>query len=348
MILDQSLIKNILVIKLRAIGDVLLSTVVLKSLRSAFPDAKLDFLTERRSREVVEGNPTLSSVIIFDAKNDNSIGLILDVRRQQYDLVIDLFGNPRSALVTLLSGARYRVGYRFGWRKYCYNVVTEPRGDRVHNVDFNLDALRRIDIPITDTPLKFPVTPVADGFAKEFFEGEKFVDKFVIALNPGGGWLTKRWRGRHFAELGDMLVERLGASILVVWGPGEEMIAGEIRNLMRHPAVLIPPCNLKQLAAILCRCGMLVTNDSGPMHIASAVGTPVVAIFGPTNPALQGPVGAPNEVIQNQNILCLGCNFTTCPIGNPCMEELPAEDVFAGAQRLVARNSLAFHHESAE
>ena len=348
MIFDQGLIRNILVIKLRAIGDVLLSTVVLESLRSAFPDAKLDFLTERQSQEVVEGNPALSSVIIFDAKNENATGLILKVRRQQYDLVIDLFGNPRSALITLLSGARYRVGYRFGWRKYCYNVVTEPRGDRVHNVDFNLDALRRIGIPITGTRLRFPITPAADRFAKDFFEGEQIADKFVIALNPGGGWLTKRWRDRHFARLGDMLVEKLGARILVVWGPGGARMAGEIRNLMRHPATLIPPCNLKQLASILSRCGMLVTNDTGPMHIAAAVGTPVVAIFGPTNPLLQGPVGAPNEVIENQNLLCLGCNFTRCPIGNPCMEELPAEEVFAGVQRLVSRNSLAFHHESAE
>jgi heptosyltransferase-3 len=346
MIIDESQIRNILVIKLRAIGDVLLSTVVLKSLRSAFPGVKLDFLTERQSREVVEGNPALSSAIIFDAKNDSSIGMILNVRRRHYDLVIDLFGNPRSALITRLSGARYRVGYRFGWRKYCYNFVTEPRGDRVHNVDFNLDALRRLGIPIKDSPLEIPVTREADGFAHDFFEREKLLEKFAIALNPGGGWLTKRWRLRHFAHLGDMLVEKYRAKVLVIWGPGEEGMAGEIRNSMRHPAVLIPPCNLKQLAAILSRCGLLVTNDSGPMHIAAAVGTPVVAIFGPTNPDLQGPVGVPHEVIQYQKILCLGCNFTSCPIGNPCMEELPAEEVFAGVQRLVTRNALAFQHES--
>jgi lipopolysaccharide heptosyltransferase II len=346
--LDQRLIKKILVIKLRAIGDVLLSTVVLKSLRSALPDAELDFLTERQSREVVEGNPAVSSSIIFDVRRDSSVGLILKIRRKQYDLVIDLFGNPRSALIALFSRARYRVGYRFGWRKYCYNLLTEPRGNRVHNVDFNLDALRRIGIPITDSQLTFPVTPAADGFAKDFFQAEKISDKFVIALNPGGGWLTKRWRIRHFAQLGDMLAHELKATILVVWGPGEEQMAGEIRSLMHHPAALIPPCSLKQLAAILSRCGLLVTNDSGPMHIAAAVGTPVVAIFGPTNPVLQGPLGVPNEVIQNQNVLCLGCNFTTCPIGNPCMEELPAESVFAGVQRLVSRNSLAFQNESAE
>src|SRR5258707_5592112 len=127
MIVDPHLVKRILVIKLRAIGDVLLSTVVLKSLRSAYPDARIDFLTESPSREVVEGIPDLDSVLVFDGKRESGIGLILKIRRLRYDMVIDLFGNPRSALITLGSGARHRVGYRFGWRKHCYNILTEPR-----------------------------------------------------------------------------------------------------------------------------------------------------------------------------------------------------------------------------
>src|SRR5881296_2236111 len=131
-------IRSILVIKLRAIGDVLLSTVVLNNLRASFPDARIDFLTERPSREVIEGNPVVNSVLAFDGSNRRSLSLILDVRNRKYDLVIDLFGNPRSALVTFFSGASYRVGYRFNWRRYCYNIVVEPRGGEVHNTDFNL------------------------------------------------------------------------------------------------------------------------------------------------------------------------------------------------------------------
>ena len=126
--IEKPAVRRILVIKLRAIGDVLLSTAVLRNLRLAFPDASIDFLTEVPSREVLEGNSDLSSLLIFDGKKQSGAGLILDVRSRQYDLVIDLFGNPRSALVTLFSGAKYRVGYRFGWRQYCYNIVVNPRG----------------------------------------------------------------------------------------------------------------------------------------------------------------------------------------------------------------------------
>jgi lipopolysaccharide heptosyltransferase III len=337
MIVDPRLVKSILVIKLRAIGDVLLSTVVLKSLRSAFPDARIDFLTERASREVVEGNPALNSILVFDGRKESGVGLILKVRRRKYDLVIDLFGNPRSALVTLGSGAGYRVGYRFGWRKHCYNLITEPRGNQLHNTDFNFDALRRIEIPVLDALPHFPVTTEACVFANDFFRRANLVGKTVAALNPGGGWSTKRWRIHQFASLGDRIAASYNAEILIIWGPGEEEMAAGIRNLMKSKALLIPPTNLKQLAAILQQCKFMVTNDSGPMHIAAAVGTPVVAIFGPTNPELQGPVGVPSEIIQNLKLLCLGCNYTVCPIGNPCMEELGVDEVLTGVNRLVAQ-----------
>ena len=127
MTLEQSRISKILVIKLRAIGDVLLSSVVLKNFREAFPGRQIDFLTEKPCREVVEGNPYLDDVLVFDGHRDSALALILMVRRRKYDLVLDLFGNPRSAILTYLSGAKYRVGYRFGWRRYCYNIVVEPR-----------------------------------------------------------------------------------------------------------------------------------------------------------------------------------------------------------------------------
>jgi lipopolysaccharide heptosyltransferase II len=325
-------IERILVIKLRAIGDVLLSTIVLDSLRHAFPTAQIDFLTERSSREVVEGNRLLDSVIVFDAKSQSGLSLIREVRRRRYDLVIDLFGNPRSALVTYFSGARYRVGYRFKWRQYCYNVVIEPRGGEVHNTQFNLDALRAIGVPIQDESVVFPIDDVSEEFAERFFREVK--GTLVVALNPGGGWYTKRWQ--KFAELGDVLVEKHNTTIVLLWGPGEQTTAEAIQQKMKHAAMLIPRTSLKQLAAILKRCTALVTNDSGPMHIAAAVGTPVVAIFGPTNPKLQGPVGDYHIVVRNERIDCLGCNLTKCPIGNPCMEELSVADVAHAFDRLMA------------
>lgn len=340
MTIEFAKVKKILVVKLRAIGDVVLSTVVLQSLRTAFPHAQLDFLAEKHSREVVEGNPAVDTVIVFDAMRESSIGLILKVRNRKYDLVIDLFGNPRSAIMTFFSGAAYRVGYRFTWRQYCYNIVVEPRGGEIHNTEFNLDALRAINVPILDSAIQFPLNAVAERFAEDFFLRENLIGKCPIAFNPGGGWYTKRWRIAQFAELGDVLVKKYDARVLIVWGPGEWEDARQVQLRMLHPSLILPQTSLKQLAAILKRCTLFVTNDSGPMHIAAAVGTPVVAIFGPTNPDLQGPVGGKHEVVRNERLLCLGCNFTDCPIGNPCMLELSVDEVVDGVRRAAEKNNL--------
>ncbi len=339
--IQHSNIQRILVIKLRAIGDVLLSTVVLKNLRAAFPAAQIDFLTEKPGSHVVKGNPVIDTVLAFDSRTQSSIGLLLLIRRRRYDLVVDLFGNPRSAIASLVSGARYRVGYRFKWRQHCYTIAVEPRGGEVHNTQFNLDALGEMGIPIFDRSPSFPTGDEDREFAREFFRWNDLDGASVVALNPGGGWLSKRWRARSFAELGDRVARSSSAKIVLVWGPGELSIAEEIRSSMVEPVIVIPPATLKQLGAILERCSVVVTNDSGPMHIASVLGTPVVAIFGPTRPDLQGPVGEKSIVVQNSRLVCLGCNYTTCPIGNPCMEELSVDEVFHAFTQLYDRYSLS-------
>jgi lipopolysaccharide heptosyltransferase II len=337
---------NILVIKLRAIGDVLLSSVVLPNLRAAYPDAVIDMLTERMSRDVLEGNPALSSVLVFDPKKEGGLGLITRIRRRRYDLVIDLFGNPRSAIITLFSGAPRRVGYRFGWRARCYTTVVEPRGGEVHNTEFNLDALRAIGLPVVSRSVAFPVGQAAERFAEAFFREHHLEGQFVVALNPCGGWSSKRWGIDQFAALGDLLSERLSAKVVILWGPGEKPDADRLAAAMRAATTMLPPTSLKELAAILGRCSLVATNDSGPMHIAASMRTPVVAIFGPTNPKLQGPYDTLHAVVRNEHLDCLGCNLTTCPIGNPCMTDLTPESVFAACERLAREHHPPVNHST--
>jgi lipopolysaccharide heptosyltransferase II len=340
--IDRSRIQKILIIKLRAIGDVVLSTIVIRNLRLAFPDAQIDFLKEKPSRDIIEGNPDINNVLVFDGKKQNGFGLIWNVRQSNYDLVIDLFGNPRSALVTYFSGAQYRVGYRFGWREKCYNIVVEPRGGEVHNTSFNIDALKALDIEVTDYKIRIPVDDNDEKLAFRFWIESGLNDSFVVALNAAGGWYTKRWGIPKYAELADMIAEQHQAKILLLWGPGERDDAERLATLMSSKAVLIPETTLKQLAAILQRCFLMITNDSGPMHIAAAVGTPTVAIFGPTNPMLQGPYGNQSVIVRNERLGCLGCNYTKCQIGNPCMEELSVDEVYQGFKFLYEHLTMKY------
>jgi lipopolysaccharide heptosyltransferase II len=343
-IIDPSKVRRILVIKLRAIGDVLLSTAVLPNLKAFFPEATIDFLTERFCAPVIRGNPAVTSIIEFDPATQGGVSLIHAVRSRSYDLVIDLFGNPRSAIVSLLSGAGVRAGYRFSWRRHCYTHVLEPRGGEVHNVEFNLDALRGLEIPVTTSGVTFPIPGEAHQFASRFIEQHELGDEILVALNPGGGWDSKRWPADHIARLGERITREFPTRLIVVWGPGEENLARSIASAIPRNTILAPRTTLKELGALLGKCHLVVTNDTGPMHIAAAVGTRVVAVFGPTRPELQGPVGHGHTIVRNDRIACLGCNYTACPIGTPCMNDLTVEDVFQSLRGVLAE--IQSQHES--
>jgi heptosyltransferase III len=336
---DPKTIRRILVIKLRAVGDVVLSTVVLRNLRVAFPSARLDVLTEKGSASVVQGNPDVDGTIVFDRATMSGVRLIHEVRSSKYDLVLDLFGNPRTALATRMSGAHYRVGFRFRGRTYAYNLVVEPRGGEVHNTQFNLDLLEALGVPITDRSLRFPVSTEDRLYVDAFLDKAGLGSIPLVALCLGGGWYTKRWGIDHFALLGDRLAEKHGLGVVIPWGPGEEAEVELLRTKMKFEPFVPPPTSLPQLGALLDRCRLAVCNDSGPMHIAAAMKTPVVAIFGPTRPELQGPYGTASIVVRREGLDCLGCNLTKCPIGNPCMIDLSVESVVKGVDDLLLRIS---------
>lgn len=327
-------ISKILVIKLRAIGDVLLSTPVIQNLHEYYPAAQIDFLVDRFAAEVVIGNPWISDVITFDRKNDSSLSLIRRVRERRYELIIDLFSNPRSAVVTALSGARYRVGFPFGLREYAYNITVPPRTGNIHNVDFNLDALRRLDIPVRPFHPYFPIVSASKSSAEAWLRQEGLADRLLVGFNPGGGWYTKRWGLEHYAQLADRISREHDAVTLLLWGPGEEGDARAVQTKMTTRSLLIPKTSVSELGALIQHCAFIVSNDSGPMHIAASLGVPTLGIFGPTNPRQQGPYGEEHRWVRNEKLDCLECALTSCPIGNVCMTQLDVDRVMEAFEQL--------------
>lgn len=345
-------VRRILIIKLRAIGDVIMATPVIENLRAAYPDAEIDFLTERPCYPIVKNHPDLNEVIVFNRSHISNLpwhaGLrenlkfIKRLRANRYDLVFDLFGNPRSALLALATGAPVRVGFEFRGRKYAYNKVISPRGDQVHEVLFNLDALGGLGLPIETTRLYYEIDDISAAFAESFWSENRIVGQTVVGINASGGWYTKRWPLKSFAQLADTLADESRCKILLFWGPGEKPDAEQIAAQMQHDALLIPATDLGKLAALLVRVDMLVSNDSGPMHLAAAVGTPVVGIYGPTVPELQGPWGEQHAIVQKNGLACLGCNGVTCKIQtHDCMEKLEVRSVLETARPVLQRAKQA-------
>lgn len=342
-------IQKILVIKLRAVGDVVLSTAVLPSLRKAYPKSQIHFLVDYQGREVLEGNPLIDRIHCPPYSKKDKINRITRqrvalqflkmIREEKYDLVFDLFGNPRSAFLTWMTGAPKRVGFAFRGRKYAYHHRVIPRGDRVHEVDFNLDALRALHIPVVDVSPQFYYTAKDRDIIDRWIKEEELEGASLVGVHCWGGWEAKRWGLNRFALLSDRLSEAMKAKTILLWGPGERIYAEQVQSMARDMTVIAPETSLKQLGALLSRCQIVIANDSGPMHIAAAVGTPTVGIFGPTQWKLQGPFGKGHGVAYKQELACLGCNRTSCREMS-CMRDLGVDEVMKVVKKVVQSNSL--------
>lgn len=343
MIIDKKKVRKILIIKFGGIGDLLLTTPVFPNLKSYFPDAELYVLTLRRGRDVLIDNPYLERVFTYDSSEDKSWCLIKNIRKQKYDMIIDLYCNPRTALITFLSGAKYRFGFEFRGRSYAYNIKMKGRGGEVHNVDFNLDALRKMDIPIKFTQLMLPLNVVHREFAEEFVRKHNIDSKPILGISLTGGWEAKRYKEKDYIELIKLILAKYDVNLMLLWGnDSERKEAEEIHAAFTDRAFIIPDSPIKYLGALIERCDALIGNDSGPLHLAVAAGVPTLGIYGPTNPKLQGPYGEKNLTIVKEGLDCLYCNLLECPIGNLCMVELSKEAIMEKFNKLIAINSIKF------
>ncbi len=335
-------VEKILIIKLRAIGDVLLSTPVIANLRSHFPGSEIHFLVETPGKAILSGNPGLDRIVElplslwrnlpFLESWKNHIQFLLKLRREKYDIVLDLFGNPRSAWITWFSGARIRAGFAFRIRKLAYNVKVPPRPDRVHEVEFNLDALRALGIPVHVHSPQFKFTDEEHLRMKKWLAG--FDGKKRIGMHVWGGWPSKRWPIGKFALLAQRLGREYDAVSIVVWGPGEKEYGEQVCRMSGGYAVLTQETSLGELGALFSMCDLVIACDSGPMHLSAAVGTPTLGIFGPTRWDLQGPYGSGHRVVYKKELECLGCNRTQCD-RCLCMENLEVDEVMNAASGML-------------
>lgn len=338
--------ESILIIKLRATGDVILATPVIENLKKNFPKARLSFLTEEASADILRWNPFLDELLVLPIKHWQRKGFwrtwreqfrfYRNLRRKRFELVIDLFGNPRSALLTWLTRASTRVGYAFRGRRYAYTTVVRPQQQTRHEVLFHLEALETLGISIKS---KNPTIVIPSNYEKQASRwlGENITgNRTLIGLNPGGGWAIKRWSPEYYGQLADALIAEYGVAVLILWGPGEEWIADEVTRKMKHCPHILPEVTLGELGAYLKCCRLLVSNDSGPMHMAAALNVPTIGIFGPTDPNAQGPWGDGQGVVRQENVDCLGCNRTSCPIGNVCMTTLYPSEVMLKIRSVLA------------
>ncbi|UCF77679.1 MAG: glycosyltransferase family 9 protein [Candidatus Eiseniibacteriota bacterium] len=332
--------RSILVLRPGAMGDVLLTTPALEALRAGFPDSRISALVTPSGEAILRGNPNVDEVIVLDKSSLRSqAGVIPLVRRRGFELVVDFLCNPRTAFITLLSGAPYRLGYDVRVRRAAYNLV-KPRdeyqqGKKVvkYAAAVNVDMVTCLGVESRGTRLHFNVSGRADARTGEFLRSASLEDSRLVGISPSGSWPAKTWAVGKFAELGDLIRRETGRRIVIVWGPGEEGLAAEMAQRMREESVLAPKTDVDEVGALLRRCELFVSNDSGLKHIAVALGTPTVTVFGPTNPETWNPPDPKHKAVF-ADVECLFCDKNDCE-SMVCMKELAAASVFRAARELL-------------
>lgn len=341
-------VKRILIVKPSSFGDIVHSLPFLHVVRRSFPHARITWVVSRSNMDLLTGHPDLDEVLIFERERWGGMKdffrsasefshFVRRLREGRFDLAVDLQGLFRSALLTFATGARERVGFSGAreWSHLFYNVPVEVPDPEMHAVDRYLLVARRLSLDVNGAPeFNVFIPPEAHEFAGRYLASANPERRALVVLLPASRWVSKRWPPDCFAELAGRVEAELDAAVLFLGGRDDVRLAGRIRGMMKRSALsLVGETTLKQSAAVLARADAVVANDTGPMHLAAALGVPVVALYGPTSPARTGPYGRNIRLLVSQRE-CAPCFEEDCE-DPECMRDISVDEVCAGLRKLL-------------
>jgi lipopolysaccharide heptosyltransferase I len=342
-----------LIVRLGALGDIVHAIPVAAAVRRLVESAKVDWLVSSAHREILDLVPVIDRRLVINDRTGAGGGASLlsavrELRRTRYDVAIDLQGLVKSALLARSSGAPRVIGFsaryaREGLARLFYTETHDPgRGgiydarETRHVVDINLGVLQLLGIK-PGKP-EFPIDHVESVAARR--AAERTNGRYAL-LNPGAAWSNKRWPPDRFGGLASALRDRHGLMSVVLWGPGEEKLADGTAAASRGAAVPAGKTTVADIVALARGAAVMVSGDTGPTHIASAVGTPLVGIYGPTRPVRNGPL-APEDVIVSRDTICRCHHLRHCRLDRMCLLDIGIDEVVAAVERrLGAERSRA-------
>ncbi len=331
-----------LIIQTAFIGDVILALPLVQVLRRNFPNSKIDFMLIPKTSELLKNHPDIDEVIVFDKKgNDKGLRGLIKISKivsaKNYDVAIIPHRSFRSAVIPFLAGVKIRIGFDKSPFNFLYTNVVNYK--KIHEIERNLSLLEPLGIKVNSK--EFPTLFPSD-------DDKNYIDKILsnvgsklIGIAPGSIWATKRWLKERFAELVGLLVKD-GFAVVLIGGAEDFELCEEIKKHSGFKDVynFCGKLSLLQSAELIRRCILLVSNDSAPMHIAVAMRTPVVAIFGPTIPEFGFyPYGDRDRVVQVENLYCRPCGIhggRKCPEGHfKCMRLIETKTVYEEVKSLI-------------
>ena len=336
---------KILIVEVNWLGDVLFSTAAIRALRRRFPESFISCLVVPRVREVLEDNPNINEIIINDEDGPHkglggSLRLTGQLRDAGFDLAVLFHRSFSRTALACLSGIPGRIGYSTWKRRFLLTqAVPMPEKDSLHRVDYYLGIVKALGCDVSERSYDFFLTRQDAEFAEEFFRKEGInKSDFTVCLNPGGNWYPKRWPKESFAILADSLIMEYGMKVIFSGSPGDVGLVDRISAKMKEkPVIAVGKTTLKQSATIFKKANLVISADSGPLHIAAAVGANVIALFGPTDAAITGPIGKGKISVIQKPIECVvPCYDANCN-DNRCMGEITVSDVIEEVNKYLGR-----------
>lgn len=336
---DRDNVRNILLIRTDRIGDVVLSLPMLPVMKKHFPNASVTVLVQKYTRELVEFHSCVDRVIEWVPDGSRSMfEYVKTLRAGKFDIALLPYPRFNLALITFMAGIPVRVGTGYRWYSFLFNrKVYEHRKDaRRHETEYNLNLLTALDIPSEGKPAFELVIPGAARQRVDALLSNSVPGPFVV-LHAGSGGSARDWPPEKFAQLGDAIHASLKCSIVLTGGKHEEALTGTIARLMKAPAVNVTGMlSLLELGALFSRANVFIANSTGPLHIASAVGTPVVGFYPPIvqcSAVRWGPYTEKKKVFTADHQRCPLCEGGPCQ-SNVCMEQITIDAVLEGVKEL--------------
>jgi heptosyltransferase-2 len=321
------------------VGDSVLSIPAMKAIRSRFPSAEITLLVRPWVAGLFTGAPFIDKV--WSESRPASVAewsrITRQIRGRHFDLAVLLPNSFESALMTFLGRVPIRLGYATdGRRLLLTESVTPPKQQRRHQIYYYLDLIGGTEKPEPTIEIQATTEERTDARKLLFAEGIEPQQAFLV-INPGAAYgSAKRWDEQRFAETADILSQSLGLRVAIVGSAAEGPVAENIRAQMKSaPALLTGKTTLETLIGVLAESSLMITNDSGPMHIAAALGIPTIAVFGSTDDGVTGPIGNKTRIVKHP-VDCSPCLLRQCPIDHRCMTRIGVADVCRAAQELIA------------
>jgi lipopolysaccharide heptosyltransferase II len=309
-------------------------------MREAYPEAHIAYLAEREAASLLEHNPYLNEIISYDMKKNvfSQMLFYIRLRNRRFDLAIDFFGNPRTALLTYATGARVRIGLDGRTRSGLYTHRIKDDGRPKTAIQFYFQFLQALGVEPASTKTQIFLTEDEQREARIYLQWNGVdVARPIVALHTGASWPAKVWPPERFAELADQIIARLSAQVILTQGPKDHQIVSDVSRRCVGSVKVLDSLPLRQLAAVLSHANVCVANDSGPMHIAVAVGAKTIGIFGPGEENIWFPYdSAAGHIALCRDVWCHPCHLDFCDKRGDdymkCMSLLEVGEVFRAVE----------------